>query len=78
MAIIKKGYKLLQDKGPIEFKFKESTTEGGDSYTYLNIDGEFYKMKNPDTLTIQLADDSLPNGQLRILVRRSDNDLLDD
>jgi hypothetical protein len=35
-------------------------------------------MKNPDTLKLQLAKDSLPNGQLRILVRRSDNDLLDE
>jgi len=69
---------MIQEKGPIEFKFRESTTEGGDSYTYLNIDGEFYKMKNPDSLVIELAEEILPKGQLRILVRRSDDDLLDD
>lgn len=78
MAIVKKGYRMIQDEGPIEFKFKDSNIADGDSFTYLNIDGEFYKMKNPDTVKLQLAKDVLPNGQLRILVRRSDNDLLDE
>lgn len=62
MAITKKGYRVIQDKGPIEFKFKDSNIEGGDSFTYLNIDGEFLKMKNPDTVTLLLAKDVLPNG----------------
>ncbi len=69
---------MAQDEGPIEFKFKDSNIANGDSFTYLNVDGEYYKMKNPDTVKVQLAKDILPKGQLRILVRRSDNDLLDE
>lgn len=52
MGITKKGYRMIQDEGPIEFKFKDSNIANGDSFTYLNIDGEFYKMKNPDTVKI--------------------------
>jgi hypothetical protein len=39
----------------------------------MNIDGEFYKIKNPDTVTIQLAKEALPTGSLKILVRRSED-----
>jgi hypothetical protein len=70
MAILKKGWRLAQDEGPIEFKFRETQN---DSFTYMNVDGEFYKLKNPDTVTIRLAKDSLPTGSLKILVRRSED-----
>jgi hypothetical protein len=39
----------------------------------MNVDGEFYKLKNPDTVTISLATDALPSGSLKILVRRSED-----
>lgn len=71
-GIAKKGNKLIQDEGPIEFKFKEPNQQAADSFTYLNIDGEFYKLKNPDTVTLQLAKDALPEGRLKILVRKID------
>jgi hypothetical protein len=70
MAILKKGWRLAQDEGPIEFKFRETQN---DSFTYMNVDGEFYKLKNPETVTIRLAKDSLPTGSLKILVRRSED-----
>ena len=49
MGILRKGWRIAQDEGPIEFKFKQYE---GDSFTYMNVDGEFYKLKNPDTVTI--------------------------
>eukprot|EP00347_Sterkiella_histriomuscorum_P014386 403361066 len=62
-----RGYRVAQDKGPFEIKFKDQN--GEDFYTYMHIDGEFYKLKNPDVLTIQLAKDCVQDGKLRILER---------
>ena len=73
MAILKKGWLLAQEEGPIEFKLKQFEE---DSYTYMQCDGEFYKLKNPDTVTISLARDTLPTGKLKILMRRSE-DMID-
>ena len=70
MGILKKGWRIAQDEGPIEFKFKQFED---DSFTYMNVDGEFYKLKNPDTVTIQLAREALPGGKLKTLVRRTDD-----
>lgn len=39
----------------------------GDFYTYLQVDGEFYKAKNIDTVTLQLAKECLQDGKLKIL-----------
>lgn len=35
----------------------------------MQIDGESYMMKNPDMITIKLAD-VFPNGKLKVLRRR--------
>jgi hypothetical protein len=34
----------------------------------MNIDGEFFKVKNPDCISIKLAEE-VPEGKIRILVR---------
>ena len=70
MAFLRRGWRLAQEEGPIEFKFRRFDN---DNFTYMNIDGEFYKIKNPDTVTIQLAKEALPTGSLKILVRRSED-----
>jgi hypothetical protein len=70
IALFRKGWRIAQDEGPIEFKFRQTQ---GDSFTYMNVDGEFYKLKNPDTVTISLAKDCLPTGSIKILVRRSED-----
>jgi hypothetical protein len=49
MAFLRRGWRLAQEEGPIEFKFRRYEN---DNFTYMNIDGEFYKIKNPDTVTI--------------------------
>ncbi len=40
----------------------------GDFFTFCNIDGEYFKFRNPDVITIKLTD-KVPKGKLRILVR---------
>ena len=59
----------MQDKGPIEWRFKD---QGKDVYTYVHIDGEFYKLKNAESITFTLATDALPNGQLKLLARNKE------
>jgi len=40
-----------------------------DVFTYVQIDGEFYKAKNVDSITLQLSKESLQDGKLKILER---------
>lgn len=42
--------RLGQEKGPFEIKFKDFDH---DSNTYINVDGEYYMLRNPDLLTIK-------------------------
>ena len=70
IAFLRRGYRVAQDEGPIEFKFRQTEN---DSLSYMNIDGEFYKLKNTDNVTISLAKEILPTGSLRVLIRRSDD-----
>jgi len=34
----------------------------------MQIDGEFYKLKNPNAITIKLAEE-FPNGKIKVLKR---------
>lgn len=36
----------------------------------MHIDGEFFKLKNPDVVSIQLAKECISDGKLRILERK--------
>eukprot|EP00352_Strombidinopsis_acuminata_P001142 CAMPEP_0176345694 /NCGR_PEP_ID=MMETSP0126-20121128/5668_1 /TAXON_ID=141414 ORGANISM="Strombidinopsis acuminatum, Strain SPMC142" /NCGR_SAMPLE_ID=MMETSP0126 /ASSEMBLY_ACC=CAM_ASM_000229 /LENGTH=80 /DNA_ID=CAMNT_0017692835 /DNA_START=1515 /DNA_END=1757 /DNA_ORIENTATION=- len=44
--------RLGQAQGPIELKFTEGGQGKPDVYSFLNIDGEYFKLKNPDKLKI--------------------------
>ena len=35
----------------------------------MNVDGEYYKIRNPDVVTISLANDCTKTGKLRLLSR---------
>jgi len=62
------GYsqRIAQEKGPLEIKFKDSEHN---YYTYLNVDGEYFKIERPDMVKLQLSND-FPLGKLRILTRK--------
>ena len=56
--------RILQDDGPFVFRF----AEGEETVTYVNIDGEFYKLINPISITIRRAEGICKDGSLRVLV----------
>jgi len=35
----------------------------------MNVDGEFFKLKNPDIVLVQLAKECVNDGKLKILTR---------
>ena len=47
-------------------KFKEDV---GDFYIYINLDGEYFKIKNADSMILQRATEEFKNGKLRVLIR---------
>ena len=57
-----KGLRLAQDKGPFRIKFKDPASmkkgimRGGQLHleTYMQIDGEYFKVINPDKIEIKL------------------------
>lgn len=60
---------IIQDEGPFEFKF----IRDDDIMTYLNIDGEFYKLFNVSRITIHKGTKLVKNGSLRVLVNSRGN-----
>lgn len=57
--------KVCQDEGPFLYKFKE----GVDFWAFMNIDGEWFKVLNPISVTIKKAERVLHKGNLRVLVK---------
>jgi hypothetical protein len=58
-----KGLRIAQEKGPFNIYFKEPSNIRN-VITYMQIDGEFYKLVNPERIQIQLS----PNfGHLKVL-----------
>jgi hypothetical protein len=57
--------KVAQDKGPFEIKYKKYERKFD---TYLMVDGEFYTLRNPDNIVVELTNE-LPNGKLTVLTR---------
>ena len=46
--------RIAQEKGPITFKFKkQDDMKLQDYFTYMQIDGEVYKLKNPDRIKLK-------------------------
>ena len=46
-----------QSRGPVTFKFgtKEVPTGDDEFYTFVNVDGEFVRVKNTESITIKPA-----------------------
>jgi len=49
-----KGRRVAQDKGPFLIKFKDPKKEKGSLNTYMQIDGEYFKLVNPEKIEIRL------------------------
>ncbi len=64
-----RGHRIAQEQGPIEIKFKD---QARDFYTYMNIDGEYYKLRNPDLVTVELAWNCSETGKIRLLARKKE------
>ena len=64
---------IAQEGGPFEIDFKNEEEE--EVRTFLNIDGEFYKVYNIDKINISKGESLCSNGCLRILINE-DNDIL--
>jgi hypothetical protein len=65
------GYaqKLYQGKGPFIFKFKSEPNYNEIEYlnkVYLNVDGEFFHLKQPESLIIRL-NKKICDGQINFL-----------
>lgn len=58
-----KGNRVAQEKGPFVIKFKEPSQKK-DITSYLQIDGEFFKVVNPDKVEIKLSEQF---GHLKVL-----------
>jgi diacylglycerol kinase (ATP) len=52
--------------GPLMIKFRDKDTKGKDIVTYTQIDGEYYKLKQPRYAKIQRATE-IPGGRIKIL-----------
>jgi diacylglycerol kinase (ATP) len=64
MLSLGKPNRIAQDKGPFTIHFNEPTAKGGVISTYFQIDGEYYKVVNPEKVTIKLSDQF---GSIRLL-----------
>jgi hypothetical protein len=59
--VLGKGQRVAQEKGPFVIKFKEPEVDKSGKInknleTYFNIDGEFFKLINPDKIVIKLSE----------------------
>ena len=62
------GKFITQESGPFVFEFNTDK----DFNTYLNVDGEFYMLNNPLSITIKKAESVWKNGKVRVLVNERD------
>lgn len=60
-----RGFRVAQENGPLEIKFKAMEE---DFHTFIDVDGEYFKLRNPDTIHIKLSK-NFKNGRMKILVR---------
>ena len=60
-----KAHRLAQEKGPFIIKFKSPTPRQPRLVTYMQMDGEFYKVQNADRIEIKL-NPSFP--RLKVLI----------
>ena len=62
--ILNKSNSIIQDEGPFEFEFVDDEN----IRTFLNIDGEFYKVFNVSRIRITKGTKLCKNGSLRVLI----------
>mmetsp|Transcript_953 Transcript_953/g.1484 ORF Transcript_953/g.1484 Transcript_953/m.1484 type:complete len:123 (-) Transcript_953:97-465(-) len=67
--ILDKSRRLAQAGGPFELKFSDDDTSD-DFIHFIQVDGEFMKVKNLASLTFRLAS-NLPEGSLNMLERNT-------
>jgi len=60
--------RLGQAEGSITLRFNEMEDEAEDFYSFFQVDGEFFKMRNPTSLKLQLSQ-KLQDGSIRVLTR---------
>ena len=60
--------RLGQAAGPFELKFSDEENMKQDFVHFIQIDGEFFKVKNLSSITFRLAQ-NLPEGSLTMLER---------
>ena len=60
--------RIGQADGVITLRFNDMDAETEDFYSFFQVDGEFFKVKNPVSLKIQLSQ-KLKNGSIRVLSR---------
>lgn len=64
-----KARRVGQVHGPIDLKFKKNPDQ--DTIVYFQVDGEHFKTRNPDKITVKMAS-WLPNGSIKIRELRKD------
>jgi hypothetical protein len=60
-----KGSRISQEKGPVNILFKEENKK--ENVTYMQLDGEYYKVVNPKCMEVKLHERM---GRLRILRKK--------
>ena len=70
--ILDKSRRLGQAGGPFEIKLSDDDADETDRIHFVQIDGEYLKIKNLASITFRLAQD-IPDGSLNFLRRNKPN-----
>lgn len=62
------GSKVAQGPGPFQFSFQRSFYQ--DLHTFLQVDGEFFKVYHPNTMVIRRSP-KVPKGYIKVLRNRA-------
>jgi len=60
------GWRLGQVKGPFVVNFRQSPDPSKPVHTYMQIDGEFYDVIAPKSVTVNLTKE-IPRGKIRVM-----------
>jgi len=64
-----RGKRIGQTEGPFLLNFKRSEVLGQPLKTYMNIDGEYFKVLAPKSVKLSLSKD-IPRGKVEMLVKK--------
>jgi hypothetical protein len=62
--------KVAQGPGPFEFSFQRSYYQ--DLHTFIQVDGEFFKVYHPKTMIIRRSP-RVPKGYIKVLKNKGSN-----